>query len=120
MNINQNELDKNIALSNNSKVAKYSSESLKKGLNLVTKIENINLNNQSKDWLANGLKLFALKKYEEAIDYFDQVIEVEPNNFNAYLLKGMSFYFLSQKQNALSCFEMAIKINPGDASCWWW
>ena len=50
MNINQNESDKDIISSNNSKVAKYSSESLKKGLELATKIENIDLNNQYKYW----------------------------------------------------------------------
>jgi tetratricopeptide (TPR) repeat protein len=75
MDINQNKLDKDIILSNNSKVTKYSSESLKKGLNLATEIENINLNNQDKDWLNNGIELYNLGEYEKALFSFDKALK---------------------------------------------
>ena len=138
MNINQNESDKDIILSNNSKVAKYSSESFKKGLNLATKIENIDLNNQYKYWFNEGIH--GLREYRKALVSFDKALKINPENADCWYWHGKTLFELiylekdltsiykfyepvpykRELEKALVSFDKALKINPENPDYWYW
>lgn len=79
--------------------------------------EAINQDPEENDYyLAYGDVLIALEEYEEAINYFEQVItdedkkEDKENNKKAYYGIGISFYYMEQYNNAIEQFNKAISI----------
>ncbi|WP_239649316.1 tetratricopeptide repeat protein [Brachyspira hyodysenteriae] len=44
----------------------------------------------SEQYYEEGLNYFKERKYKEAIESFDKVIELAPNNSNAYYNRGVS------------------------------
>jgi tetratricopeptide (TPR) repeat protein len=62
--------------------------------------------------LQKGLELNNASKYNEAIPYFDQVLEIEPNNTKALILKGAMLGQLNQSQKAISYFDKVLEIDP--------
>lgn len=62
--------------------------------------------------LQKGLELNNASKYDEAIPYFDQVLEIEPNNTKALILKGAMLGQLNQSQKAISYFDKVLEIDP--------
>ena len=57
-------------------------------------------------------------KYEEAIDCFDKIIEIDPESDHPWFAKGMSLYKLSKYHEALFCYDKAIGINPDEETYW--
>ena len=62
--------------------------------------------------LQKGLELNNASKYDEAIPYFDKVLEIEPNNTKALILKGVMLGQLNQSQQAISYFDKVLEIDP--------
>lgn len=52
------------------------------------------------------------RKYAEAIPYYDQVIEKNDKNVQAWYFKGLSFYFQMNDAQAITCFKAAQKLIP--------
>ena len=59
-----------------------------------------------------GICKFDLKNYEEAIKYFNKVIELNPNNEKAYFNRGLSKAYLQIYEESLKDFDISIKLNP--------
>lgn len=63
-------------------------------------------------------------KYEEAIQSFEKVIELNQSfvgaypNRNAWSLKGDALFALNRTNGALKSYEKAIELNPNDESSW--
>ena len=57
-------------------------------------------------------------KYKEAIDYYDRVIELNPNNARAYNNRGVAKNELRQYQEAIADCDKAIELNPGFAEAY--
>ena len=71
------------------------------------------------DHINNDKDLHQLKKYEEAIQAFDQAIKLDPNqNAEAYARKGLALSYLSKYKDSIICCDQAIKINPNDATAY--
>lgn len=62
-------------------------------------------NNESK-WLEQGNQLFSQGKYEEAIQFYDKLIEVDPQASSAWIGKGKSLDALGKYDEAIKCFEI--------------
>jgi tetratricopeptide (TPR) repeat protein len=77
-------------------------------------IENLNdLLTQDVDaWYNLGLNFKKLQKYNEALEAFDQVLEIEPNNVGALHNKGVIFEVLGKNQEALKFYYLALDIDP--------
>ena len=58
-----------------------------------------------------GITKFHLKKYEEAINYFNKSIQLKPKYDEAYYFKGILFKALKKYKEAISNFEDAYKFN---------
>jgi tetratricopeptide (TPR) repeat protein len=60
--------------------------------------------------------LIELQQANEAIEYIDQAIKIDPKNPESYFLYGNALLQLSLLDAAIAGFEIAIKINPSYAS----
>ena len=70
--------------------------------------------NTTEAYFNNGLTSYYEGKYEEAIQWYDEVLDIDPTREDALYNKGLAFYYLNQFENAIIWFEKAIKINPSD------
>jgi tetratricopeptide (TPR) repeat protein len=68
--------------------------------------------------LDKGAALFSLGRYEEAIEYFDRAIELDPNNAKAWDNKGSALYGLGRYEKAFEHYVRALQISPNYASAW--
>ena len=62
--------------------------------------------------LNEGIKLYELGKFQEAISYFDQVLEINPNNATAIAKKGDSLFELGNPREAVIYFEKLLIVAP--------
>lgn len=65
--------------------------------------------------LKKGNCLKSLKKYDEAINCFNKLIQMNPTgNSNAYYLKGVCLIETKNYREALKLFEKALEIEPNN------
>lgn len=60
-----------------------------------------------------GLAYLKLKRYEYALNDFNQVIKLNPNSAEAHTYRGTVYHDLEQYKVALSDFNQAIKLDSG-------
>jgi tetratricopeptide (TPR) repeat protein len=53
-------------------------------------------------------------RYEEAIEYLDQALAIEPNNFGALTNKGVALDNLGRYQEAIEYYDRVLAIDPND------
>lgn len=63
-----------------------------------------------------GIYYYSSHQYEAAIDFFDFVLEEDPNNIDALLYQADSFYSLKQYDEALKSVEEALEIDSNNPS----
>jgi len=57
-------------------------------------------------------KLFANEKYKELISYAEEILELNPNDENAFYYKGLAFLYQANYEIANYNFDKALEINP--------
>ena len=67
---------------------------------------------KKKKLLNDGIKLLNQKKYEDSIECFNKVLELDPNYENAWYYKGYSLFYSGNYQKANECFDKFLEINP--------
>src|SRR5439155_230374 len=70
-------------------------------------------------WTGLGDSLYALERYEEAVEAYDRAIAADPDNEEAWNNKGFTFFMLGIHDEALSCYEKALAINPTYKQAWY-
>jgi PAS domain S-box-containing protein len=66
-------------------------------------------------WYRKGVDLYYKHgKFQEAIQCFDRVIEIEPNHSGAWNGRGVCLKELGRYEEAIQCFEKVISLNPND------
>jgi len=71
----------------------------------------------TQEWVSVGLALDGLKKYEEAVEAYDNALELDPTYFYALYDKGLALHSLNRYEEALRVCDEALKINPQDENC---
>jgi tetratricopeptide (TPR) repeat protein len=61
-----------------------------------------------------AIALSALNKYEQAIQCFDKVIELNPDDHKGLYNKGMALFKLHKYDEAIKFFRKSITIYPND------
>ncbi len=69
--------------------------------------------------LAKAIQLSALKRHEEALIYFDQLLETMPNDETVLRNKGIALKGLKRYQEALDCYHKILAIEPDNTQIWW-
>ncbi len=69
-------------------------------------------------WYSEGIDLYNLKRYEEALEAFEKAIELNPKNADAWSGKGNVLPWLKRYEEALKAYEKAIKLSPEDSYAW--
>ena len=77
-----------------------------------------NNQNAGLDDYNKGVALIKLKKYEEAITYFNEAIKLDPNNGLYWGNKGFALYLLKKYVEAITCYDEAIKLDPNNGLYW--
>jgi tetratricopeptide (TPR) repeat protein len=120
-----NENDQNLTRSSQQKLTKYSSDLLKKGLNLSKQIssnlDNINLvnstsSNRWNNFFIQGVNHYALGDIKKAIDYFDQSLKIDQNCFESLFLRGFSHTLLGNKEASKEDLSLALIKTKNDNS----
>src|SRR3989338_1587787 len=62
-----------------------------------------------------GNDLFDLERYDEAISYYDQVLEIDPDDVVALTNKGLALRNLERYEEAISYYDRVLEIDPNDA-----
>ncbi len=65
-----------------------------------------------KEYYDTGLLLVKQEKYDDAIEYFNKALEVEPNNLQILNDKGNTLYSLGKYNEAIKCYEIILKVEP--------
>lgn len=58
------------------------------------------------------------ENYENALDFLSDVLEEEPDNYNALLLKGKTLSLTDQFADSAHCYKQAIRIKPSQPLPW--
>lgn len=69
-------------------------------------------------WQKKGNTFFDQEKYEEAINCYDQAIEMDPKNKWGLINKGSALLELLRFEEALSCFDKAVELYPKSVDAW--
>lgn len=59
-----------------------------------------------------GLKLYYERNFKEALDLFNQALDINPQNYQALNGKGATFAFQGRYSEGISLIQKAIQINP--------
>ena len=68
------------------------------------------------EYLNEGIKLYALGRYTEALIAYEQALHLDPHFADAYFGKGNALYYLGRYEEALTAFESALRLDPNNAA----
>jgi tetratricopeptide (TPR) repeat protein len=76
----------------------------------------IKITNQKniKKWLDTGDTFLRKERFKEAVKCYDEVLKIDPQNFNAWHNKGRALHVVGRLEDALKCYNEALKIDPFD------
>ncbi len=66
-----------------------------------------------------GMALFALAKYQEGVNDFNDAIEYNGENTRAWCNRGLAYRILEKFDQSLEDYDRAIEINPGQYEGYW-
>lgn len=61
-----------------------------------------------------------LNQHEKVIPIFDRILDINPNDDEAWRLKGFEFIQLRRSEDAINSFDQAIAINPDCQQAFFW
>jgi len=64
---------------------------------------------QINSWYYEGTELFCSDRFDEAIKYYDKIIEINPNSKIAWGYKARALSKLKRYDDAFACYQNALK-----------
>lgn len=58
------------------------------------------------------------KRYDDALEYVDEILDEQPDNYMAYVFKGKCNHMLSKLDIAVESYRKATQVRPSDATAW--
>ncbi|MEO1290863.1 MAG: serine/threonine-protein kinase, partial [Chloroflexota bacterium] len=81
-------------------------------------LEYDNTSLEARELVNKGYSLTELMRYEDALEAYNQAIELDPSYGWAWGRKGRTLRLLERYDEALSCYDKALEIYPQDAWSW--
>ncbi len=53
-----------------------------------------------------------IEQFQEAVDAYKKVLELDPNNLNAQTFMGTALWNIGRKDEAVALYEKSLKVNP--------
>lgn len=100
------------------RIARYSSDSIKKSLSLAKK-----LSNPEKDdnyYFNLGVAEYKQQSYETALHYFDRTIEINSQCIDAYFYRGYCNQSLGYYQEGITDFSQFIELTHDNTNAYYW
>lgn len=66
----------------------------------------------SAEWYDQGNIKFMEGNYQEAIDCYDQALNLNPSNIDAWISKGNALNSMGFYDDAISCYDRALEMDP--------
>lgn len=66
-------------------------------------------------WVTAGDAKYIAGKFDEAVEYYEQALYIEPKNAKIWANSGSALLRLGMWTKAINCFDRALEINPGMA-----
>lgn len=82
----------------------------------LEEINNYHLNAWEKN--NQGLSFICIRRFDSAINYFNEALSLNPRMPEALFNKGNAFYEMEEFIKALECYEEALAIKPLDEEIW--
>jgi len=70
------------------------------------------MRSKEKVLLHKGMDRVKREEFQEAIEFFDQVLEMNPKNADAWNNKGVALYQMGDAEGALTSYDEALKADP--------
>ncbi len=78
---------------------------------------NVNVKNRTKEeWLDEGNRLYNIGQFQDALNAFENAIQIDPTFADAHEGKTSALCALGRYQEALTSVETALKLDPGYAA----
>ncbi len=74
--------------------------------------------NAKQDLFKKGLNKMADEELEEAIQYFDLALRLDPNFIDAWIKRGYCFFHLGNYSQAILSYDKALAIDPSNTEAW--
>lgn len=71
---------------------------------------------QIKSIFDEGVRKLKRNEYLAAIQEFDRLLQIDPDNSRAYYNRGFAYYYLDMHSEAEADFDRSIELNPDDSS----
>ena len=65
-----------------------------------------------------AVQLGRLRRYDEAIEFYDKAISIKPDYVKAIFNKAVALQMLNRLEEAVQAYEQALAINPNDPEAW--
>lgn len=69
-------------------------------------------------WCEKGIDLHDLEMFPEALEAFNQAIEINPYNDDYWFWKGATLYDLELYDEALEALKLGLEVDPTDPNLW--
>jgi tetratricopeptide (TPR) repeat protein len=69
-------------------------------------------------WVNKGLSLRALGRNQEAVECFDNALDLDPDCATAWLDKGVAVGVLGRHAESVSCYRRVVELDPQDVLAW--
>jgi tetratricopeptide (TPR) repeat protein len=79
--------------------------------NLITSVA-AQQNSEEEDLFFRGNNAYQQGRYEEAIEYFDRVLIIDPNHVGALIINGLALDSLGRSEEAIEYYDTALDIDP--------
>ena len=85
---------------------------LKKAIKIYLDLLNKSKENKNQILFLLGTAFYQAKNFEKSVEFFKELLELEPNNFHAYSNMALSQRELKLNEEAINSFKKSISINP--------
>ena len=73
---------------------------------------------KANDYFKKGIKFIGSKEYENAIEAWNQAIELDPSNVAFYIERGATYMLMGQFEKAIEDYNKVISLEPDEANAY--